>query len=283
MRQNTEQEVHAFTIKFTDADQKFEKMVDDSFYAKKVADQLGFHYHELKIEPKIEELLPKMIWHLDEPLADPAAINTYLISQAARDLGIIVLLNGMGGDEIFGGYRKQLACLKAESYQKMVPGFVRAPLEKAFEKVPVATGSQGLKMLRWSKRFLSFASLPQVERFLVSDLAFSPQQYRSFFRNGVGYYDTHYFTSQNERLGRTYVLYLTRMCLNDTKVFLPELNLTYSDKATMAAGIESRPPLTDHRLIEVMFVLPPNFRIRTNVQKYLLKKVSEKYSAHKIV
>ncbi|MCA9740262.1 asparagine synthase (glutamine-hydrolyzing), partial [candidate division KSB1 bacterium] len=283
VRKNTEQDVHAFTIKFADTDQKFEKMVDDSFYARQVAGQLGFLYHELEIEPKIDELLPKMIWHLDEPLADPAAINTYLISRAARELGIIVLLNGMGGDEIFGGYRKQLACLKADTYQKVVPGFLRAPLEKAFEKVPVATGRQGLKMLRWSKRFLSFASLPQVERFLVADLAFSAQEYRSFFRNGVGYYDTHYFQSQNARLNLANVPYLTRMCLNDTKVFLPEHNLTYSDKATMAAGIESRPPLTDHRLVEFMFSLPPEFRIRKNVQKYLLKKVSEKYVDREII
>src|SRR5258708_39814428 len=89
MRVNTQQTVHSFTIKFSTADQKFERMAPDEVYARQVAQQFGFTYHELEIQPQIEELLPKMVWHLDEPLSDPAAINTYLISQAARDLNIV--------------------------------------------------------------------------------------------------------------------------------------------------------------------------------------------------
>ena len=71
--------------------------------------------------------------------------------------------------------------------------------------------------------------------------------------------------------------------LNDTRVFLPEHNLTYSDKAAMAASIETRPPLADYRIVEKMFTLPPGQRIRGNVQKYLLKKASERYLPHEIV
>lgn len=73
------------------------------------------------------------------------------------------------------------------------------------------------------------------------------------------------------------------MCLNDTRVFLPEHNLLYSDKASMAASVETRPPLTDHRIVEFMFTLPPQFRIRKNIQKFLLKKVAEKYLPKEIV
>src|SRR6185436_578078 len=82
---------------------------------------------------------------------------------------------------------------------------------------------------------------------------------------------------------RTELSYLTRMCLNDTHIFLPEHNLTYSDKAAMAASIETRPPLTDHRLVERMFTLAPHYRIRQNTQKYLLKKVAERYLPRGIV
>jgi asparagine synthase (glutamine-hydrolysing) len=71
--------------------------------------------------------------------------------------------------------------------------------------------------------------------------------------------------------------------LNDTLVFLPEHNLTYSDKASMAASIEGRPPLTDHRIVEFMFSLPPRERIHWLTQKYLLKKVSEKYLPKNII
>ncbi len=283
MRQNTYQDIHSFTIKFSEADQKFEKIVEDHRYARQVAEQLDFRYHEFEIKPDLAELLPKLVWHLDEPLADPAAINTYLISKAARDLGIVVLLNGMGGDEIFGGYRKQLACLQADLYQSLVPGILRTWIEKIFDHIPVATSTRGLKTFRWSKRFFSFASLPQMERYLTSDLSLSQGEYHRLFLNGPRYKETYFYQSQKEVFNLKGISYLTKMCLNDTKVFLPEHNLTYSDKAAMAAGIESRPPLTDHRIVEFMFSLPPKYRIRGYTQKYLLKKVAEKYLPKHIV
>jgi asparagine synthase (glutamine-hydrolysing) len=224
-----------------------------------------------------------MIWHLDEPLADPAAINTYIISKAARDHGIVVLLNGVGGDEVFGGYRKHVACLRADAYQSLVPGPMQGWIRGALDRLPVATARRGLKIARWGKRFASFASLPQAERFLASDLSLGEQQYRDLFGPGTDYRETHFFKSQAPGFDRSDVSYLTKMCLNDTRVFLPEHNLTYSDKASMAAGIEARPPLTDHRVVEFMFTLPPDLRIRGNTQKYLLKRVSEKYLPKEVV
>lgn len=282
MRQNTTGDIHAFTIKFSEADQKYERMPDDSFYARKVADQLGFSFHEFELQPAVAHLLPKMVWHLDEPLSDPATINTYMISKAARDLGIIVLLNGVGGDEIFGGYRKHLACLKAELYQDFVPERMRAVVERMARRLPVANVSHGFKYLRWFKRFASFASLPQAERYLASDLSLSAEQFEKLFP-GQKYHDTYFYRAQQSDLSRSDLSYLTRMCLNDTHVFLPEHNLTYSDKAAMAASIETRPPLTDYRLVERMFALPPRQRIRGNMQKYLLKKVAERYLPREIV
>ena len=283
MRKNTQKDIHSFTIKFSEEDQKYEKMVKDELYARKVARQFDLNYNEIEISPDIEDLLPKMIWHLDEPLADPAAINTYLISKVARELNIIVLLNGMGGDEIFGGYRKQLACLKADVYRKYIPGFVRETVEWMFDFIPVATSSQGFKYLRWLKRFLSFASLPRAERFLSSDQSLSEEQFQKMFTEKITYKNSHFFRSQINNFKSNNISYLTKMCLNDLKVMLPELNLSYSDKASMAASIESRPPLTDHLLVEFMFTLSPEFRIKNNVQKYLLKKVSEKYLPMEIV
>jgi asparagine synthase (glutamine-hydrolysing) len=283
MRVNTQQTVHSFTIKFSSEDQKFERMTPDWDYARQVASQFGFMYHELEIQPQIDELLPKMVWHLDEPLSDPAAINTYLISQAARDLNIVVLLNGMGGDEVFGGYRKHLACLTAENYQAMVPRAIRRMVEYAADRIPVATSSRGLKQIRWGKRFLSFASAPRSDRYLMSDLSVAPKQFSQMFASRMSYYDSHFFKSQASRFNGNGLSYLTQMCLNDTLVFLPEHNLTYSDKASMAASIESRPPLTDHRIVEFMFSVPPRERIHRLTQKHLLKKVAEKYLPDNII
>lgn len=283
MRRYTAREVSAFTIRFSNADQRFERMPDDSYYARRVADRFGFRYEELEIEPRIEELLPRMVWHLDEPLADPAAINTYLISQAARKRGIVVLLNGMGGDEVFGGYRKHLACLRAEQYQGMVPRVVRRELERVFAHLPVATTTRGLRSLRWAKRFMSFASLDRFDRYLASDLSLSQENYGKLFSNRIPYQQSYFYTRQKEIFSRESASYLTRMCLNDTSFFLPEHNLMYSDKATMAAGIESRPPLTDHEIVEFMFTGPPSDRIRGNQQKYLLKQVAERYLPRDVI
>ncbi|HTD87241.1 MAG TPA: asparagine synthase C-terminal domain-containing protein, partial [Candidatus Binatia bacterium] len=92
-----------------------------------------------------------------------------------------------------------------------------------------------------------------------------------------------FFRAQAPRLAQTGLSYLTRMCWNDTRVFLPEHNLTYADKAAMAASVETRPPLVDYRIVEKMFSLSPKFRIRGNTQKWLLKKVSERYLPREIV
>lgn len=283
MRRHTAQEIRAFTIRFSDADQRFERVSDDSYYARRVASRFGFRYEELQIEPHIEDLLPRMVWHLDEPLSDPAAINTYLIAKAAREQGIVVLLNGMGGDEVFGGYRKHLACLRAEQYQKMLHGVVRRAVERLVQQMPVATSRRGLRTARWAKRFLSFASLDEFDRYLASDLSLGEEQYRRLFRAGPDYRRCPFYTAQKTAFEETAASYLTRMCSNDTRFFLSEHNLTYSDKATMAASVESRPPLTDHTVVEFMFNRPPRDRIRGYQQKYLLKRAAHGYLPRNVI
>lgn len=283
MRQYTSRTVKTFTIKFQKQDQKFEKMPDDSKYAKFLANQFNFEHNEIVIKPNILELLPKIIWHMDEPLSDAAAINTFLISKLAREQGIIVLLNGMGGDEIFGGYRKQLACLSADVYERIIPKSIHNLIFNFTQNIPVSSSKQGYRWMRWIKRFLSFASLPRVERFLSSDLSLNSEEYAKLFINNCSYFDTYFYNSQKNSFDKKELKYITQMCYNDTLFFLPEHNLTYSDKSTMAASIESRPPLTDRNIIEFMFTLPGNYRIKNNTQKYLLRKVAEKYLPKEIV
>lgn len=283
MARLTREQIHSFTIAFSPEDQRFEKMPDDRGYARRVAELLGFEHHEEEVRADIVDLLPRITWHLDEPLADPAAINVYLLSEMARQRGIVVMLNGMGGDEVYGGYRKHLGCLYAETYQAVVPSVVRRIVEELSRAMPVATSRQGLRTARWLKRFLSFASLPPLERYLASDLALSAEQYARLMKSGPAYRETLYYRSQREAFEAAKVSYLTRMCLNDTLFFLADHNLTYSDKAAMAAGVESRPPLIDHRLVEYMFTLAPALRIRGMVQKYLLKKVAERYLPRDVV
>lgn len=275
MRRHNSGAMKAFTIRFSEADQKYERAGDDAHFARIVAADLGFDLHEMEISPEVIQLLPRMIWHMDEPLSDPASINTFLISQAAREAGILVLMNGVGGDEVFGGYRKHVACLQAERWQRYMPKVIRKGVTVLSDCFPVASGTQGFVYARWIKRFLSYAELSPAERYLSSDLSLNPSQYEQLF-SGHAYQDSRFWRLQKETLLSEDLSYLTRMCLNDTRVFLPDHNLTYSDKASMAASIETRPPLVDPRIVERMFQMPAHLRIFGGMQKRLLKRIGER-------
>ena len=108
-----------FTIAFRPEDQKFEAMPDDLRYARELAKRADVNLHEIFISPNLAEMLPQMVRTLDEPIGDGAAINAYLICKGARDLGIKVLLSGMGADEMFAGYRRHYACMLAARYRRL--------------------------------------------------------------------------------------------------------------------------------------------------------------------
>ncbi len=282
MRRHTSSTIDTFTIRFASRDQRFEQTSDDAVYARRVANEFGFRLHEFEIQPDIASLLPLMVWHMDEPLSDPAAVNTYLISRQARDMGIIVLLNGVGGDEIFGGYRKHLACLRAEDYTRWCPSWMRSAVGGVVGSLPVASSSRGFPLVRMAKRFLGYASLPPAERYLSSDLSLTPERFSELFA-GADYRSTAFWQRQRSLMEGNGASYLTRMCLNDTNVFLPEHNLTYSDKASMAASIETRPPLVDKDVATAMFEAAPDLRIHHGVQKHLLKLIGVKHLPRDVV
>ena len=252
MRVNTEQTVHAFTIKFSAEDQKFEQMTPDEVYARQVAKQFGFTYHELEIQPQIEELLPKMVWHLDEPLSDPAAINTYLISQAARDSG------HRGAAERHGRRRGVWRLSQASGLSDRgelsghrarggpADGTVRGRPDSCCH-FDARTEADSLGQ---AVSFLCFGPA-RATRYLMSDLSVAPKQFSQMFASRMSYYDSHFYQSQAPRFNGNGLSYLTQMCLNDTLVFLPEHNLTYSDKAI--DGGQHREPSSANR--------PPHCRV----------------------
>ncbi|MEO6304401.1 MAG: asparagine synthase (glutamine-hydrolyzing) [Bacteroidia bacterium] len=284
MQKQMTQALNSFTIKFEKKDLKLQGNVDDSYYAKLMADKFGFKHHELIIKPNITELLPKMVYHLDEPIADPSAINTYLIAKAAKEQGISVLLTGMGADEVFGGYRAHLACLKAETYQKYTPKFARDVMQNLVSKLPESNSKRNFKYIRWVKRFLEVASLDQFQRHIsIMNTGLRDDTFNKYFVNAGPYKESYYYQLQKQKFNEAQGSYLTKMCYCDSKIYMADHNLTYSDKAMMAAGVEGRPTLIDHRIVELMFKVKPELRIKGNTQKYLLKKVSEKYIPHEII
>jgi asparagine synthase (glutamine-hydrolysing) len=275
--------VDAYTITFRPEDQKLEAMPDDAVYARKVARQFGIDLHEIELSPDIVDLLPRMVDILDEPIGDPAAINTLLMCEAARERGVKVLLSGMGADELFGGYRKQLACLMASRYHRL-PGAVRWPARAAVNSLPVSIGDRGLRYPRWAKRFMTFAELPEEARFRRSYTMYDPDSLTALVGPELG-------TSVTDVIDEHAAIYndnalddeVNRMCLADARLFMAGLNLTYTDRASMAASVEVRVPFVDKIVAEAAFTIPGRDKIRGKVSKAALKDAAESWLPSEIV
>lgn len=272
-----------FTIATGAKDKMIEKMPDDEKYAAQLAKQFSFDHHEIGINPSIVDDLPKIVRTLDEPIGDPAALNTYLICQSARQLGVKVLLSGMGADEIFLGYRRQQATLLANQYQR-TPMLIRKGIKKGADLLPVKIGNTGLKWSRWLKRFSTFSNLP-IEK---------------AYRRSYSYYDDANF---NELLIGSYdkeVLSLdlqhqsifeacpdldieNKMCYTDIRMFMLGLNLSYTDRASMAASVEVRVPFIDRDMINFAMSIPGNLKFKNGTSKYILKKAAERILPNDII
>jgi len=163
MARNYTDRLATYTIATSEEDKKIEQMPDDERYAKRLAEEFGFDHNEIVIQSDIVQLLPEMVRTLDEPIGDPAAINTFLICKEAHRKGVKVLLSGMGADEIFFGYRRQKATLMAARYRTYVPTVLRWAIRSIVDRLPVRLGGKGLRLVRWAKKFLSFAELPLVD------------------------------------------------------------------------------------------------------------------------
>jgi asparagine synthase (glutamine-hydrolysing) len=237
--------VDAYTITFRPQDQRLEAMPDDAVYARRVADRYGITLHEIEADPNIAALLPTIVDVLDEPVGDPAAINTLLMCQAAREAGVKVVLSGMGADELFGGYRKHLACLAAARYGS-VPRFARRAVQGAVGRAPVVIAGRGLRYVRWAKRFLTFAELPEAEAFRRSYTLYDAPELEALVNRDLRGHVGEIIAEHDGVYGDNALDDpVNRMCLADSRLFLPGLNLAYTDRASMAASVEVRVPFVD--------------------------------------
>ncbi|WP_326568004.1 asparagine synthase (glutamine-hydrolyzing) [Amycolatopsis rhabdoformis] len=266
--------ISAYTIGFRAEDAKFEAMPDDLKYARIVAEKFGVDLHEIEIAPQVLDLLPRMTYHLDEPIGDPAAINSFLICTAAREAGVKVMLSGMGADEMFAGYRKHYANQLALRYQR-VPGLVRKPIETVVDRLPVASASRGYRTVRFAKRFLSFAELPEETAFRRSYTMYDRGELLGLVNPDLAadvddVLTEHADTYHDQHLSD----YVNRMCLADTRMFLPGLNLTYTDRSTMAASTEVRTPFVDVEVVKAAFRVPGNRKIVGRQGKAALKEAA---------
>ncbi len=275
--------LEAYTITFRPEDQRLEAMPDDAVYARKVAARYGIKLHEIEISPDIVDFLPRIVDVLDEPIGDPAAINTLLMCEAARGRGVKVILSGMGADELFGGYRKHLACVMASKYRKL-PVAPRALVRSTVKHLPVSAAGHGLRYSRWAKRFLTFAELAEEPRFRRSYTLYGPGELAALVSPDLaGYVDQVVEEHSDIYHDNSLPDEVNRMCLADTRLFLPGLNLAYTDRASMAASVEVRVPFVDPAVAQAAFSIGGTAKIRRRQGKVALKQAAESWLPREIV
>lgn len=273
-----------YTIKFSDKEYQAEGIASDVFYAKKVADHLGVKLNTIEAKPNMVELLPKIVEHLDEPIGDAAAISTFLICDAARKQGVKVLLSGMGADEMLSGYRKHYANKFAFNYSR-VPSPLRNINKSIINALPMTIGGRNIKLVRWAKRFQQIAEKPFTEAFLRSytycDLPELVNHMPSLSSENIPMVTEYH--DQFLELGLEKRDLVDAMCFTDINNFMVSLNEVYTDRASMAASTEVRVPFIDKEFVKAAFNISSQLKLRGREQKYILKKVAEKWLPHHII
>jgi asparagine synthase (glutamine-hydrolysing) len=214
-----------------------------------------------------------MLFSLDEPQADPAPINSLYIAERARAMNIKVLLSGAGGDDIFSGYRRHFA-LSGEPMWSWLPGIGRQALARATAALP-----QGSPLLRRVSKAFAYAGLEEAERLISYFYWINPQQSRGLFnpfiRNQLAGEHVAGPLQQALASGIAGTEPLNQMLYLEQKFFLTDHNFNYTDKTSMAAGVEVRVPFLDPDLVGLANRLPTEWKQRGKEGKWILKQALE--------
>jgi asparagine synthase (glutamine-hydrolysing) len=214
---------------------------------------------------------------MDEPVADPAIIAAYLVCREASR-SATVLLSGVGGDELFAGYRKYCAYRWAQAY-----GWLPSPLQRAINasllRLPAFRGRAMKGPVRLAKKMARSASLSPIDAFVmnctyVDDIhkstLYAPAFAGELFRSDAA--SQHYAAFEQVQ----HADFLNQMLYADTKIFMTSLNLTYNDKMSMASSVEVRVPFLDRELAEFAATrVAPQYKLKGFVRpttKFALRK-----------
>lgn len=248
---------------------------DELPYAKQVADAFGCEHHTLKIgSADFMNLAEKVLWHLDQPIADQATIATYMVAHLARR-HVKMVLTGEGGDELFAGYARY-AGERYSPYTRWLPGFAGAGVRSLSERLP------GLRRAKIAISALTYAN--EAKRFANWFPMFKDDLKRHLWAPGLA--------DLSEGAEAVFAQHLSgcdatdpvdRMLAVDTKLWLVDYLLLRGDKLTMANSLEARVPLLDHHLVEFAARLPVHLKLRGSQRKFLLKKVAERLLPSSII
>jgi len=274
-------DIRCFTID-TGQHSESDRFSSDLPYAMEVAKHLNVDLDIVKLSSEtFVDDFEKMIYMLDEPLADPAALNVYYISKLAREKGIKVLLSGTGGDDIFTGYRRHRA-INFDKYLDFFPKGFMENLKNLSNKIEM-TGP----FKRRLKKYLSSLD-PDPNKRLVNFFRWSDDELiTSILSDNISTSLTgvdpdvdfiNFLKSSECELNK-----LNKMLALEQRFFLTDHNLCYNDKMSMAAGVEIRVPYLDTDLVSFANKIPDRYKQNRHTSKLVLKKAMEPYLPRKII
>jgi asparagine synthase (glutamine-hydrolysing) len=234
-------------------------------WARRIADRYKTDHLEIVVRERDVSVLPDIVWHLDEPFADPSALPTYFVCrEAARH--VKVCLTGDGADEVFAGYTRYRNAL-AYRYVDWVPRPVRAAV--------CASVGSAMPAAMWGRGLIERIGADAAGRYLESVGVFSVKESAALLSA----------TAPSSRIPRNLESYfsdkdrdlLTCMQLADQKNYLPDDILVKADRMSMQNSLEIRPPFLDHRIVELGNRCPPSLKLRRGTGKYILKRAVSEY------
>ncbi|MGQ0603008.1 MAG: asparagine synthase (glutamine-hydrolyzing) [Anaerolineales bacterium] len=266
MSQLMSQPVDTFSVGFE------EEVHNELPFAGLIAQHFGTHHHELMVNTCSPELFERLVWHFDEPVADPAAVPTMLVSELARR-HVTVVLTGEGGDELFAGYDYYRSA-RARQPGDFVPASVRRQVLPALAR----TANAILGRPRYHERTIWFWSLPPHKQILAAAGVFTDAGKASLYHPTFRSQGTEDATGAilkraYDRSGARHEL--SRRMYWDTKVWLADDLLMKVDKMSMSHSIEARTPYLDHRLMEFMATVPVSLKVDGGIPKRILKEVAK--------
>jgi asparagine synthase (glutamine-hydrolysing) len=237
-------------------------------FARRVSELFRTDHREIVVRPDVASLLPRLLWHMDEPIADSAFLTTYLIAEFARK-DVTVILSGVGGDELFGGYRRYLGPYY-DRFARVLPGWLRrgvlAPIAR---RLPSDRHSPLLNLSRHVRQYVLAQELPFEERYRSYVQAFGAGELAELLRAPPA--------QPWDALGRAFKASkgadaLDRLIRADLLTQLPDDLLLLTDKMTMATSLECRVPILDHEVVELSARMPSRMKIRGRTLKHVLKR-----------
>lgn len=249
-----------------------EEAYNELRYARMVAERYGTDHAEFIVEPDAVEILPKLVWHYNEPFADSSAVPTYYVSKLARE-HVTVILNGDGGDENFAGYGRYTAVLFASTMRRFFPASVVRAALPLITKLPHRGDPNGFiwRLIRFCQEY---ARTPEMRN--ASFLShFSPEMkktlYTDDFRRLTGGRDSFDLVAGHYREAEADTV-LDRLLYADVMMYLPDDLLVKVDIASMANSLEARSPFLDHEFMEFAARIPSSLKLNGRTTKHILKE-----------